>query len=280
MAKNIIGEEPMLEERSNEILLEETTNEESLLEESRETEVMLEESSDEVLLEESADSETLLEESRETEVMLEESTDEVLFEESANIESQHQTTQKPVPAVSTSNKKKTSRKQSTPQRNTAQKKTRKAAEEDPIRKAKEAEEAKRVADALMLKLQEEKKEKNREIIFIVSRVSCVILSIISWVFISIAGWENSKWYVSILISLVGAVAAMFVGLGTLGIIVGDEKLWKTILYRSVFALIAFGLPLLSIISGTIGLSTICLSIFLGLFCTGSVMAFCEPSLFE
>ena len=273
MAKNIIGEEPMLEERSNEILLEETTNEESLLEESEESEVMLEESSDEVLLEESADSETLLEESRETEVMLEESSDEVLFEESANLDSQHQTTQKPAPAVSTSNKKKTSRKQSTPQRNTAQKKTRKAAEEDPIRKAKEAEEAKRVADALMLKLQEEKKEKNSEIIFIVS----VILSISSWVFISIAGWENSKWYVSILISLIGAVVAMFVGFGTFGIIVGDEKLWKTILFRSVFALTAFGLTLLSIISGTFGLSTICLSMILGLFCAGFVMVFCEPS---
>ena len=273
MAKNIIGEEPMLEERSNEILLEETTNEESLLEESEETEVMLEESSDEVLLEESADSETLLEESRETEVMLEESSDEVLFEESANIDSQHQTTQKPVPAVSTSNKKKTSRKQSTPQRNTAQKKTRKAAEEDPIRKAKKAEEAKRVAEALMLKLQLEKKEKNREIIFIVSRVSCVILSIISWVFTSIEIWEDSKWYASI---LVGAVVAIFVGLGTLGIIVGDEKLWKTILFRSVFALTVFGF----IISGTIGLSTICVSMFVGLFCTGLVMLFCKPSLFE
>ena len=245
MAKNIIGEEPMLEERSNEILLEETTNEESLLEESEETEVMLEESSD-----------------------------EVLFEESANIDSQHQTTQKPVPAVSTSNKKKTSRKQSTPQRNTAQKKTRKAAEENPIRKAKKAEEAKRVADALMLKLQEEKKEKNREIIII---VSCVILSVISWVWISIGIWEDVEWYGSI---LSGAFVAIGVGLGTLGIIVGDEKLWKTILFRSVFALTAFGLMLLSIISGTIGLSAICKSMFAGLFCTGLVMLFCKPSLFE
>ena len=39
----------------------------------------------------------------------------------------------------------------------------------------------------MLKLQEEKKEKNREIIII---VSCVILSVISWVWISIATWED------------------------------------------------------------------------------------------
>ena len=270
MAKNIIGEEPMLEERSNEILLEETTNEESLLEESEEAEVMLEESSDEVLLEESADSETLLEESRETEVMLEESSDEVLFEESANLDSQHQTTQKPVPAVSTSNKKKTSRKQSTPQRNTAQKKTRKAAEEDPIRKAKKAEEAKRVAEALILKLQLEKKEKNREIIII---VSCVILSIISWVFTSIETWENSKWYVSI---LVGAFVAIGVGLGTLGIIVGDEKLWKTIFFRSVFAFTV----LTTLMIGKFGLFPICVSMFVGLFCTGLVMLFCKPSLFE
>ena len=104
MAKKDKNIEPMLEESSDEILLEET-------------------SSEETLLEESSDSETLLEESEESEVLLEESSDEVLLEESANPESQHQTTQKPAPTVSTSNKNTTSRERSTPQGNTKQTKT-------------------------------------------------------------------------------------------------------------------------------------------------------------
>lgn len=86
-------------------------------------EPMLEESSDEILLEETTSEETLLEESEESEVQLEESSDEVLLEESANPESQHQTTQKPAPTVSTSNKNTTSRERSTPQGNTKQTKT-------------------------------------------------------------------------------------------------------------------------------------------------------------
>ena len=104
MAKKVVDEEPMLEESSDEILLEETSGEETLLEES-------------------ADSETLLEESGETEVLLEESSDEVLLEESANPESQHQTTQKPVSAVSTLNKNTASRKRSATQGKTTQGKT-------------------------------------------------------------------------------------------------------------------------------------------------------------
>ena len=147
------------------------------------------------------------------------------------------------------------------------------AKQDAIRKAKEAEEAKRRADALMLKLQEEKKEKNRKIILF---VSCIILSIIPWVWISFGGWEAMGWY-SILL---GAIIASFVGVGTLGIVVGDEKQWKAILFRSVFALIALGLMIKSIISGTFGLSSICVSIFAGLFCTGLVMVFSKPSFFE
>jgi len=147
------------------------------------------------------------------------------------------------------------------------------AKEEAIREAKEAEEAKRRADALMLKLQEEKKEKNRKIILF---VSCIILSVIPWVWISIGSWENMGWY-SI---LAGAIVAMGVGVGTLGIIVGDEKQWKAILFRSVFTLIALGLMLISIISGTFGLSSICLSMFAGLFCTGLVMVFSKPSFFE
>ena len=94
MAKKVIDEEPMLEESSDEILLEESTSEETLLEESGESEVLLEESSDEVLL-----------------------------EESANPESQHQTTQKPVSAVSTLNKNTASRKRSATQGKTTQGKT-------------------------------------------------------------------------------------------------------------------------------------------------------------
>ena len=147
------------------------------------------------------------------------------------------------------------------------------AKEDAIRKAKEAEEAKRRADALMLKLQEEKKEKNRKIILF---VSCIILSIIPWVWISIGLWEDMGWY-SI---LAGAIVAMGVGVGTLGIIVGDEKQWKAILFRSVFVLIALGLMIKSIISGTFGLSSICLSMFVGLFCAGMVMVFSKPSFFN
>jgi hypothetical protein len=86
-------------------------------------EPMLEESSDEILLEESTSEETLLEESGESEVLLEESSDEVLLEESANPESQHQTTQKPVSAVSTLNKNTASRKRSPTQGKTTQGKT-------------------------------------------------------------------------------------------------------------------------------------------------------------
>ena len=86
-------------------------------------EPMLEERSDEILLEESTSEETLLEESGESEVLLEESSDEVLLEESANPESQHQTTQKPVSAVSTLNKNTASRKRSATQGKTTQGKT-------------------------------------------------------------------------------------------------------------------------------------------------------------
>ena len=144
------------------------------------------------------------------------------------------------------------------------------AEEEARRKAEEAE---RRAEALMLKLQEEKKEKNRKIILF---VSCIILPIIPWVWISVGGWESMGWY-SI---LAGAFVAMGVGVGTLGIVVGDEKQWKAILFRSVFALIALGLMIMSIISGTFGFSSICFSFFSGLWCTGLVMAFSKPSFFK
>ena len=147
------------------------------------------------------------------------------------------------------------------------------AKEEAIRKAKEAEEAKRSAEALMLKLQEEKKEKNRKTILF---ALCVILSIIPLVWVSIGGWESMGWG-SI---LAGAIVAAGVGVGTLGIVVGDEKQWKAILFRSVFALIALGLMIKSIISGTFGFSSICFSFFSGLWCTGFVMAFSKPSFFE
>lgn len=147
------------------------------------------------------------------------------------------------------------------------------AKEEAIRKAKEAEEAKRRADALMLKLQEENKEKNRENIL---AVSCIILGIIPWAWICIRVWEDMGWY-SI---LAGAVVAVGVGAGTLGLIVGDKKQWKAILFRSVFTLIALGLMLISIISGTFRLSIIFFSVFAGLFFTGLVMAFSKPSSFE
>ena len=149
----------------------------------------------------------------------------------------------------------------------------KKAEEDRIRKAKEAEEAKRRAEALMLKLQEEKKEKNRKTILF---ALCVILSIIPLVWVSIGEWESMGWG-SI---LAGAIVAAGVGVGTLGIVVGDEKQWKAILFRSVFALIALGLMIITIVSGTFDLLRICLSMFAGLFCTGLVMAFSKPSFFE
>ena len=129
------------------------------------------------------------------------------------------------------------------------------------------------AEALMLKLQEEKKEKNRKTILF---ALCVILSIIPLVWVSIGGWE-SMGRGSI---LAGAIVAAGVGVGTLGIVVGDEKQWKAILFRSVFALIALGLMIKSIISGTFGFSSICFSFFSGLWCTGFVMAFSKPSFFE
>jgi len=65
MAKKNIDDEQMIRENSDSALLEETSGEEILLEESTDSEEMLEESADDMLLEEKDSSESLLEEARE-----------------------------------------------------------------------------------------------------------------------------------------------------------------------------------------------------------------------
>ena len=224
---------------------------EPMLEESSDEILMEETTSEETLLEESSNSETLLEESGESEVLLKESSDEVLLEESADSK--------------------------TPLEEVDEKK-RKAEEEEKKRKAEEAkrrkeeEEKRRQAKEAEVKAKG-KKEKNRKIILF---SSCIISSVSALVCVSFMSWESMGWY-SILF---GAFIALFVGVGTLAIIVGDEKQWKAILFRSVFALVTFGLMIRGFTGGSGGLSDICGSIFTGLFCTGFVMPFCKPSYFE
>ena len=158
------------------------------------------------------------------------------------------------------------------------------AEEEAIRKAKEAEEAKRKAEEeakrkaeakrrAELKAIAEKEEKRKKIILY---SICAITGIIPLLMSIIAAFSLNEWALVIL----GIIAAIGTSIGTLLIIVGDDKQWKTILYRGVFAVLACGSLVISIVKGTFSINTLFISIFVGLFCTAIVAIFTKPSFFE
>lgn len=98
MTKKDIENEPMLEETSDEILLEETSGTEAMLEETSDTEVMLEETSGtEAILEETTDNEVLLEEDSSESVLLEEDSEILLEQTTVQIDEGKKSTPKEVP---------------------------------------------------------------------------------------------------------------------------------------------------------------------------------------
>lgn len=154
----------------------------------------------------------------------------------------------------------------------------KKAEEERIRKEKEAEEAKRKAEErAKRKAEEEKEERKKKIQFAISGFAAIV-PFLWFVMGSIRSSDSDfPWWAWIVL---GLIISSFTFIGSILSIRGDEKQWKTILFRSIFAIAAVGMLIISIINGTFGVSTLFGSIFVGIFCVGMVGIFCNPSCFN
>lgn len=145
----------------------------------------------------------------------------------------------------------------------AEEEAKRKAEEEKLRKIKEAEKAKRIAEKVAILKRETK-------IWGIS----ILIGLIAGIWSYIATLEFFGWICSILVFIFIALGVLA---GTAAVISNDKKLWKNILFRSIFAVVSIGLIILSITSGTFSISNLFLSIFAGLFCVGASSVFAKPS---
>ena len=273
MAKKEIDNEPKLEENSSEILLEETSGTEAMLEETSDSEMLLEEDpSESVLLEE------------DSEVLLEEATDKTAAISGILGSVKQKAAEKAADEKRYKAARERSRKEAEAQRrrkSEEQARKRRAEEEsrrntEAIHKTKEAEETKRRAEARVKAEKEEIEEQKKKIHFAISGLTAIVPFL--WFTIGSIRSNDSDfpWWAGIVL---GLIISSFIFIGSILSIRGDEKQWKTILFRSIFAIAAVGILIISIIKGTFGVSTLFLSIFVGIFCVGMVGIFCKPSFF-
>ena len=249
MAKNKKDQEPMIEENSSEMMLEETTNDS----------YMLEETPSEVLLEESSDGSTMLEESS-TPAMTKKPKND-------NVSSERPKSEKIVDDIKKAE---------------AERKAKEDAERERIakeaeRKAKEdAERAKqKTEERRLVEKNKKKKKRNNSIPTIISIIAGIIPMI--WCVLSIKDLEDFPWWA---ILLLGLIVASFVGVGTYLVIRGDEKSWKSVLYRGIFVVVAAAYIILTISSGTFDVGKIVVSVFIGFFCVTCIAIFTKPSVFQ
>ena len=274
MAKKEIDEEAMLEESSEEILLEETTGAETMLEESSDSDVLLEEdTSESVLLEEEA--EALLEETTGQAAAISSIVESVSqkAEEKAADEKRYKAAREPLKKEAEADRRRMAEKGE--------------AEQNAEEAKRRAEEAKRKAEEKRLRKEAEelkkKKEALRERKKTITWVIAALLALIAGTWMAFALKEpNDSWGNSLALGYTLGLVVFFAIIYGLFSIIGidvegnDVEKWRTTLCRSAFVLSLIGIIIFCIIKGTISLSTTALSIYLGLFvtsCTNGISNF-------
>ena len=251
MAKKEIDNEPMLEETSDEILLEESSCTEAMLEETSDSEVLLEEDlSESVLLEE--DSDGLLEEA--VDKATKKAADEERYK--AARERSRKEAEAERRRIADEERYKAARVQS---RKEAEAERRRIAEEQA--KKRKAEEKARM-----------KKEESNNRKMVAGYVIAVLLGLLSGTLMAFGMKdENTSWGESLALGYtLGLVAFFAIVWGILSIIGVDSEgkeceKWRILLCRCIFALSTIGVICYSIFKGTFNLNSILISIFVGLF---------------
>ena len=275
MAKKEIDNEPMLEETSDEILLEESSCTEAMLEETSDSEVLLEEDlSESVLLEE--DSDGLLEEA--VDKATKKAADEERYK--AARERSRKEAEAERRRIADEERYKAARVQS---RKEAEAERRRIADEERYKAArvqsrKEAEaERRRIAEEQAKKRKAEekarmKKEESNNRKMVAGYVIAVLLGLLSGTLMAFGMKdENTSWGESLALGYtLGLVAFFAIVWGILSIIGVDSEgkeceKWRILLCRCIFALSTIGVICYSIFKGTFNLNSILISIFVGLF---------------
>ena len=134
-------------------------------------------------------------------------------------------------------------------------------------------EAKRRAEEEARRKAEEEKEKKDRILYIIDAI--VALVPLGFGFAGAGAGESLGETIGIFILF--AIIGLMSAAGFHVVIKGDETKWKSILYRSIFALTFISFLILSLTNDTFGFGTIFISLYIGFFSTMCIAAFTKPS---
>ena len=231
-------------------------------------ELMLEENSSEMMLEESS-SEVLLEESSGSPAMLEGNVILSALKNKKEKEARQEAERKAKEEAERKALEKAERKAREEVERKAREEAERKAREDAERAKQKAEESRIVEDRKKIK-----KQSNS-----IPKIISVIVGIMSmiWTVLAFKDIDDFPWWA---ILLLGLIFASFVGVGSYLVMRGDEKLWKSILYRGVFVVTASAFIIFLISSGNFDVGKIVVGILTGFFCVTPVALFTKPSVFQ